>query len=121
MKEYIERNKAIQNFMQYTWYDDFGVTIDDSDEKRKMLEDMFSAIPAADVVEVRHGKWKPFDRTWGRNVLACTVCNNAMEVPTSMGDPLYTYCPNCGAKMDADPGAAGRRGGGQRCVIMRTW
>ena len=50
MKEYIEREAAIKNFMQYTWYDDSGKTIDDGDEKHEILDDMFSAIPAADVV-----------------------------------------------------------------------
>ena len=48
----------------------------------------------------RHGRWKPFDLTWGRSIYACTVCGDAMEVPTEMGKPMYKWCPNCGAKMD---------------------
>lgn len=55
--------------------------------------------PAADVVERKKGEWKPFDLAWGRSVYYCTVCQEGMEVPTSMGVPLYQFCPNCGAEM----------------------
>ena len=56
--------------------------------------------PTADVAEVKRGRWKPFDLTWGRSVYACTACGDAMEVPTEMGKPMYNYCPWCGAKME---------------------
>ena len=57
------------------------------------------AVPAADVQEVRHGRWKPFDLTWGRSVYACTSCGEALEVPTECGKPMYEFCPICGALM----------------------
>ena len=47
----------------------------------------------------KKGKWKPFDLTYGRNIYFCTACNNASEVPTSMGEPVYRFCPWCGASM----------------------
>lgn len=55
-----------------------------------------------EVQEVRHGRWKPFDLTWGRSVYACTSCGEALEVPTDFvcGKPMYEFCPYCGAKMD---------------------
>ena len=56
--------------------------------------------PAADVAEVKHGRWKPFDLTWGRSVYTCTACGEAFEVPTEWGEPMYKYCPMCGASMD---------------------
>lgn len=62
------------------------------------LEDL-ADIPSADVAPVRHGRWKPFDRTWGRSVFTCTACGDAIDVPTEMGKPLFVYCPNCGAHM----------------------
>ena len=62
----------------------------------------FSNIPPADVAPVRHGRWKPFDRTWGRSVFTCTECGDAMDVPTEMGEPIFDYCPNCGARMDGE-------------------
>lgn len=47
----------------------------------------------------KKGKWKPFDLTWGRSIYACSACGHGAEVPTEMGDPIYNFCPNCGADM----------------------
>lgn len=57
-----------------------------------------------DVQEVRHGRWKPFDLTWGRSIYTCTACGDAFEVPTEYGSgkPMYEFCPYCGAKMDEE-------------------
>lgn len=53
------------------------------------------------VVTVRKkGQWKPRDLTYGRSMFYCTNCEEAMEVPTGNGVPLYRYCPNCGARME---------------------
>ena len=51
---------------------------------------------------VKHGKWKAFDLTWGRSIYACTACGDAMEVPTENGEPMFHYCPWCGARMDGE-------------------
>ena len=52
-------------------------------------------------VEQKHGRWKPFDTTWGRSIYSCTSCGEAVaDVPTSNGKVLFNFCPNCGAKMD---------------------
>ena len=58
--------------------------------------------PTIEVEPVKHGRWKPFDLTWGRSVYACTSCGEAFEVPTEMGKPIFIYCPHCGAKMDLE-------------------
>lgn len=55
---------------------------------------------APTVDPAKHGRWKPFDLTWGRSIYYCTSCGGAGEVPTEMGKPIYEYCPYCGAKMD---------------------
>lgn len=57
---------------------------------------------APTVDPVKHGRWKPFDLTWGRSVYYCTSCGEAGEVPTEMGKPIYEFCPYCGAKMDKE-------------------
>ena len=57
-------------------------------------------MPTEDVQEVKHGRWEPFDLTWGRSVYACTSCGEAFEVPTECGKPMYAFCPYCGARMD---------------------
>lgn len=50
--------------------------------------------------ERKNGEWKPFDLTWGRSVYSCTACGEAMDIPTEMSKPIYSFCPNCGAKME---------------------
>lgn len=55
----------------------------------------------ADVVQVRHGKWKKIGE-WGR-VYRCNQCGNFLDfdgVNAGRGDA--NFCPNCGAKMDGE-------------------
>ena len=62
-----------------------------------------SQTPAADVVEVRHGRWMTTDAY--PHHLYCSVCYktyaknakwvNELDLPTN-------YCPNCGASMDKE-------------------
>lgn len=54
-------------------------------------------IPAADVAEVKHGKWieyLPVLRV-GNLQIGCSECGLTNDFKTS-------YCPNCGAKMDLE-------------------
>ena len=52
--------------------------------------------PTAEVEEVRHGHWIWLEG----NFYECSECPNKTEVDESMNEPLYIYCPFCGAKMD---------------------
>lgn len=54
------------------------------------------AVPAADVQEVRHGRW-----IWDDEGYHCSECwwhayGNTLEI--TQGE--WRYCPNCGSKMD---------------------
>ena len=40
----------------------------------------------------------------GMEQYKCSVCNQECFVPTCMGEPLYNYCPNCGAHMTDEEG-----------------
>ena len=51
-------------------------------------------IPAADVVEVRHGKWVCLEAEIG--FFACSECDHTIL------RAKCNYCPNCGAKMDKE-------------------
>ena len=53
-------------------------------------------IPAADVVEVKHGKWE-VRTVRGEAELYCSVCGNSPNVIYE-----YEFCPFCGAKMDLE-------------------
>lgn len=65
--------------------------------------DKIKRIPAADVVEVRHGKWihsEIEDDDWGRTFheWTCSVCGYSVaHNPTG-----ENYCPHCSAKMDVE-------------------
>lgn len=61
--------------------------------------------PTADVQEVKHGRWIESDFLGLYGIYyRCSVCNLKDEVPTNVGEPLYYYCPWCGAKMDLEDG-----------------
>lgn len=65
----------------------------------KLFENCLDAIPAADVVEVRHGRWM-----WdgGEDMhYYCSLCHhNAYGNTGEILDGAYKYCPSCGTKMD---------------------
>lgn len=52
-----------------------------------------SQTPAADVVEVRHGRWIVTD------VITCSECQHFTR---SEFAGRWNYCPNCGARMDKE-------------------
>ena len=89
MDEYIKREEAIEA-VKHAW--DKGL------EPSQYIE----IIPAADVSQVRHGKWLHTeiedDEEWG-GIWHKWTCDNCGY---SVGNnPNGTnYCPNCGAKMD---------------------
>ena len=88
MKEYIERAAAIEAIRKYQY--PYGV------------EFLLSNIPAADVVEVRHGRWgeyESFPLTSSLNGHPCSECG--MHFST-LAIPVMKYCPNCGARMDKE-------------------
>ena len=58
-----------------------------------VMSSVIKDAPAADVVEVRHGEWKKRG-----NEKKCSVCD---FIYYSNNDE-WTYCPNCGARMDGE-------------------
>lgn len=73
-------------------------------------EDFIMAVPAADVAEVRHGRWV-HGREVGREYLGdclvgifydrwtCSECGYIID-DHEYSRINYKFCPNCGAKMD---------------------
>lgn len=60
--------------------------------------DVLDTVPAADVVEVRHGQWHDVYMSSASSFVGtCSVCGISNDIPPV---PLAKYCPNCGAKMD---------------------
>ena len=60
--------------------------------------------PAADVAEVRHGRWIEDERTYPGPGLKNNLCSVCGEIAGSWKEGLepgrkWAYCPNCGARM----------------------
>lgn len=49
---------------------------------------------------ITHGKWMRLDMHRGMQQYKCSACEGLCYVPECMGEPMYSYCPNCGARMD---------------------
>lgn len=103
MKEYIERAIAVKKFENYR-----RDCEEENDERAVQIfgDCVFELmdIPAADVAEVRHGRWivhfdhfAPYQK--------CSVCG--FEIPlvateNEGGMCLYKHCPECTACMDKE-------------------
>ena len=82
MTEYINKEQAIDTVAFYkNMYDPYP----------RVLESIAN-IPAADVVEQKHGEFvgQALETIW-----RVEMCSNCKEYV-----PVWFYCPNCGAKMD---------------------
>lgn len=96
--EYIERGAAINEIYRFDGY------IDDDMEWR--LHYALKKLPAADVVEVRHGRWIDKNRLSNMNHFQYWICSCCGYARSSNWDweksekPQVKYCENCGAKMD---------------------
>ena len=113
MAEYIEREAAIkktQELKRYAWAPpnraEYHSTLD--------MDDVLFGLhylPAADVVEVVHGRW--VDRYGGKYanpVYECSECKGKALYKIEIDvlgkewvvQALSATCPNCGARMDGD-------------------
>lgn len=99
MAEYIEREEVMKTARD-GYHSDFGRSIADLTSLKEVLEDT----PVADVVEVRHGEWKP--KHWeggifdGKMFDECSICGYERFFDDIRFKTTFNYCPNCGAKMD---------------------
>nr|DAO55538.1 MAG TPA: Rubrerythrin, rubrerythrin, peroxidase, peroxide, oxidized [Caudoviricetes sp.] len=94
MKEYIERAVAVKKFENYR-----RDCEEENDERAaQIFEDCVSelmAISAADVAEVRHGRWVRDKWPSGTHKLICSECGE-------WSGKKSRYCPSCGARMDKE-------------------
>lgn len=73
--------------------------LDCADEAREAIKNL----PAADVAEVKHGKWIGTlydgyaDGSPVYEEFECSLCGCEHNAD---GEPTWSYCPDCGAKMD---------------------
>lgn len=94
---YIDREKALE-IAKDEYYSDFHKSMADLTSLRELLEDT----PAADVVEVRHGKWIGASKK--ANVgMKCSLCGARIKY-SEFFNGNHNYCHKCGAKMDGKDG-----------------
>ncbi len=105
MKEYIEREAALNSFEEI-----MNIACEQVNPRIgkairagtclgiAMCRNEVRHIPAADVVEVRRGRWGEYESyplTPSLNGYPCMACGQHEQRTTN-------YCPNCGAKMDKE-------------------
>ena len=88
MAEYIEREAAKRALA------DSDVVPKYKADNRPVTDKIIDDIPAADVAPVVYARWNSMDGYKTRKV--CSECG--WDVPEY--GKFYSYCPNCGAKMD---------------------
>ena len=99
MTEYIDREAAYQTLTEYYHHTTEGM--------HSALREAISRVPAADVREVKRGKWY-WDKDgmdWGIGSWRCSECHARPET-WWQGDSTnprnksgHYFCPNCGADM----------------------
>lgn len=96
MAEYIEREALKKDISALETAGAFTESF-----KNAVLK-IISENPAADVAEVRHGKWyyNEMHSDLGYSAYACSLCKK--EVSIDEEDYKLNYCPYCGAKMDLE-------------------
>ena len=101
MKNYIERDEALSFPYANGKYDHKNANehfIFGCESYREWLENL----PTADVRENVHGKWIKLDMYKGMEQYKCSACGQSCYVPECMGEPMYLFCPDCGALMQED-------------------
>ena len=67
------------------------------------MEKLINLMPAADVVEVKHGYWIKFVDECDCEYIECSCCGNDFyDGDNDTYDILPKYCCECGAKMDGE-------------------
>lgn len=107
MTEYIER-KALVHHLE-NCIDEVNNTNGYTEDFKTCLR-LVKNLPAADVEEVKHGKWiwDPNGMDWGLGTWQCSECacrNNNLPMNNRINPLVFSgskYCPNCGAKMGAE-------------------
>ena len=91
-KEYVGREEVIKILEHYDLSS--GSTLGYHSGAIECAISEIGMLPAADVAEVRHGRWEKHGSKW-----QCTGCKVLMSIDGTPQENLLYYCPNCGAYM----------------------
>lgn len=91
MSKYIDADKAIKDYARYGIKHFYDATD---------LEAILNECPAADVAEVRHGRWIVLGEQIENQTFDECKCSECGCVEYfNKGWKHFNYCPNCGADM----------------------
>lgn len=94
MAEYIKRQDAIDAILRRGSTGNY-----DLNNGLIMAMNAVHSVPTAGVAPAVHGKWEKYRESYCS--WSCSVCKEiVVAMPERMGEPMYAYCPNCGARMD---------------------
>jgi hypothetical protein len=93
MTEYIKREAAIEAATDAADEWDGGY----NPHRAAQIREGIKYIPAADVVPVRHGRWREVERGENGVLCECSVCKEWLLFYYGF---VANYCPVCGAIMD---------------------
>ena len=65
-------------------------------------EQYINEATSVDAEPVRHGHWIKAELLHGEQYYICSACADIFRAPECMGNPIYSHCPFCGAKMDEE-------------------
>lgn len=73
----------------------------DNDIQKWVLRVDIDELPTADVVEVKYGEWVHSNRGFDvPDDYECSICHSPSGVKHFYSGNKYSWCPDCGAKMD---------------------
>ncbi|MDO4945448.1 MAG: hypothetical protein Q4E74_09655 [Ruminococcus sp.] len=95
-KKFIDSEKFRNEVNILGWGDTCDGEYNDAwDDAMSAILEILDNQPAADVQEVRHGKWKDANETF-----ECSICGYSFENEGYMH--FFNFCPCCGARMDGE-------------------
>ena len=101
-KEYIEREALLCMVQPDDPGDEMAVITIAT--VKKLIRSLAHCCPAADVAEVRHGRWICINKRYGE--YECSVCHgmdsNCSDYYGIHAVTEQEFCPSCGAKMDEE-------------------
>ena len=101
MAEYIERESLYEKAYWHGEHPDVDNPFPDGVDAIDIKD--VDAIPAADVVPVRHGQWIETPRLYyGAKQYECSLCYSDTFWNKHCITEKYPHCPNCGCKMDLE-------------------
>ena len=78
---------------------------DNLQDYHDMMVESLSVLPSVEAEPVRRGRWLPDNNCYWEMRFVCSECKESEVVPTTgftRYAPIWDYCPNCGAKMEAE-------------------